>query len=163
MSSDENPDREEKHLPEEHPSEEVLAVKHLDVRYEKSDVNTQVIVRTAAGAIIAAVIITVGIWALYETFSRHENPAYNPPFSEHRGGPSPLPVPPAEFPEPRLQTRPVEDLRTLRSRDRLILDNYGWVDRNAGTVRIPIEQAMKIVAEKGLSDTPESKPEVKKK
>jgi hypothetical protein len=31
-----------------------------------------------------------------------------------------------------------------------VLGTYGWVDKNAGLVRIPIEEAMRIAVERGL-------------
>jgi len=34
------------------------------------------------------------------------------------------------------------------------LNTYGWVDQKAGVVRIPIERAMQLIAERGLSTTP---------
>ena len=53
-------------------------------------------------------------------------------------------------PEPRLQTNPREDLRELRAKEDELLGSYGWVDKNAGVVRIPIEDAMKLTVERGL-------------
>ncbi len=53
-------------------------------------------------------------------------------------------------PEPRLQTLPREDLAASRERDRLKLEGYSWIDKNAGTVRIPIELAIKKVIDQGL-------------
>jgi hypothetical protein len=53
-------------------------------------------------------------------------------------------------PEPRLQTNPREDLRDLRAKEDAILESYGWVDRNAGVVRIPIDEAMKLTVQRGL-------------
>ena len=47
-------------------------------------------------------------------------------------------------PEPRLQTNPREDLSELRASEDELLDSYGWVDKNAGVVRIPIDEAMKL-------------------
>ena len=35
-----------------------------------------------------------------------------------------------------------------------ILDSYGWVDPDKGIVRIPIDQAIDIVAQKGLPSKP---------
>jgi len=35
----------------------------------------------------------------------------------------------------------------LADRDREVLESYGWVDREAGIARIPIEQAMRLVVE----------------
>ena len=48
-------------------------------------------------------------------------------------------------PEPRLQTTPRAGPAAIcaRSEDE-ILNSYGWVDRNAGVVRIPIDEAMKL-------------------
>ena len=60
-------------------------------------------------------------------------------------------------PEPRLQTNPREDLRTLRAKEDELLGSYGWVDKNAGVVRIPIEDAMKLTVERGLPARQESK------
>jgi hypothetical protein len=53
-------------------------------------------------------------------------------------------------PEPRLQTEPREDLRNLRESEERTLTTYGWVDRNAGVVRIPIDRAMTLTVERGL-------------
>jgi hypothetical protein len=54
------------------------------------------------------------------------------------------------FPEPRLQVSPSLDLETFRAREDQQLQTYGWVDRKAGIVRIPINEAMDLVARRGL-------------
>lgn len=41
---------------------------------------------------------------------------------------------------------PVADLINLRAKEKQILTSYGWIDRQQGTVRIPIEKAKQIVA-----------------
>ena len=46
-------------------------------------------------------------------------------------------------PEPRLQNHPREDLLALRRAEDAVLNSYGWVDRTAGIVRIPIDQAIR--------------------
>jgi hypothetical protein len=53
-------------------------------------------------------------------------------------------------PRPRLQTYPFDDIKELHKEESKILDHYAWVDQNAGVVRIPIERAIDVVAEKGL-------------
>jgi hypothetical protein len=58
-------------------------------------------------------------------------------------------------PEPRLQTAPLDDLRTLRAVEDAALSSYGWVDREAGVARIPIERAMELLAARGLPARPE--------
>ena len=59
------------------------------------------------------------------------------------------------FPTPRVQTDDGnQDVADLHAREDLLLDNYTWVDRSKGTVRIPIERAMEIIAQKGLPVAP---------
>jgi hypothetical protein len=57
-------------------------------------------------------------------------------------------------PEPRLQVNPGRDLTEHRRAEQEILDGYGWVDKKAGIVRIPIEQAMDILAKRGGTAPP---------
>ena len=45
-----------------------------------------------------------------------------------------------------------EDLRDLRAREDEMLDSYGWVDRNAGIVRIPIDEAMRLTLRTRAAD-----------
>lgn len=51
---------------------------------------------------------------------------------------------------------PVEQLRALRAEEQRLLTSYGWVDRSAGLVRIPIERAMDVLIEEagGEAQTP---------
>ena len=53
-------------------------------------------------------------------------------------------------PQPRLQVVPARDLRTARSNEDALLNSYGWVDPEAGVVRIPIERAIELLAQGGL-------------
>jgi hypothetical protein len=45
---------------------------------------------------------------------------------------------------------PQQDLKAMRSEEDVLLHSYGWLDQRAGIVRIPIERAMKLLAERGL-------------
>lgn len=61
-----------------------------------------------------------------------------------------------QFPTPRLETDDGnQDLADLHDREELLLDHYSWIDRSKGTVRIPIERAMEIIAQKGLPVAPQ--------
>ena len=53
-------------------------------------------------------------------------------------------------PGPRLQVDANKDLRQMRAGEEAVLNSYGWVDKSSGSVRIPIERAMEILAKKGL-------------
>ncbi len=53
-------------------------------------------------------------------------------------------------PQPRLQVVPARDLQTARIDEEALLNSYGWVDPEAGVVRIPIERAIDVLAQRGL-------------
>jgi hypothetical protein len=52
-------------------------------------------------------------------------------------------------PEPRLEASPKAVLDQVRRREDQLLNGYAWVNRDAGIVRIPIDRAMAILAERG--------------
>jgi hypothetical protein len=58
------------------------------------------------------------------------------------------------FPEPSLESTERTEINDFRMREEMTLNSYGWVDEKAGTVRIPIERAMQLVAERGLPVLP---------
>lgn len=71
-------------------------------------------------------------------------------------------------PEPRLQgvpghlTDPQQDLRDKIAADTAENERSGWVDEKAGIAKIPVQDAMKIIAEKGLPNFPAPPAEKKK-
>jgi hypothetical protein len=59
------------------------------------------------------------------------------------------------FPTPRLQTDDgYQEITDMHAKEDLLLENYSYVDREKGTVRIPIERAMELIAERGLPVAP---------
>ena len=60
-----------------------------------------------------------------------------------------------QYPTPRLQTDDgAQDIADLHAREDLLLNNYSWVDESKGKVRIPIERAMELIAQRGLPVAP---------
>src|ERR1019366_3985774 len=56
-----------------------------------------------------------------------------------------------QFPQPRLQTDDGnQEIADLHAKEDLLLENYSWVDKSQGKIRIPIERAMELVAKQGL-------------
>jgi hypothetical protein len=120
------------------------AHEHADVHHETSDANIVGVLGFGFGLLVAAIIIHLLVLVLFRFFQGRE--ARRVP-AEY-----PLAVSQGERlpPEPRLQTNPREDLRELRAKEDERLGSYGWVDKNAGVVRIPIDAAMKLMVERGL-------------
>lgn len=60
-----------------------------------------------------------------------------------------------QFPTPRVQVDDGnQDVVDLHEREDLLLDNYTWVDPARTKVRIPIERAMELIAQRGLPVAP---------
>ena len=53
-------------------------------------------------------------------------------------------------PEPRLEVVLDQVLQEVRADESAFLHSYGWVDRQAGVVRIPIDRALTLLLERGL-------------
>ncbi len=59
------------------------------------------------------------------------------------------------FPTPRVQLDDGnQDVADLHAREDILLDNYTTIDGQPGKVRIPIERAMEIIAQRGLPVAP---------
>jgi hypothetical protein len=100
------------------------------------------------GLAIGVIIVVFMMWGMFEWFYAREdraNPVVTPAVQSEK---------PQQPPEPRLQAQPRLDLRALHEGEEQILSSYAWVDPNRGIVRIPIDQAIKIVASKGLPSKP---------
>jgi hypothetical protein len=118
-----------------------------DVRYEKTDVNIKAIVLFGVGLAILAVVVQVGVAWLMEGLGRRaerQRPVLPPLAAEERAR---LPQDLSRIPEPRLQESQTVDMDTLRKAEEYHLKTFGWVDAKAGVVRIPIADAMQMLAD----------------
>jgi hypothetical protein len=71
-----------------------------------------------------------------------------------RGPAANTPPHPFQGPVPLLQPAPQPDRATYFADKRRLLDSYGWVDRQAGIARIPLDDAMKLLAARGVAPRP---------
>jgi hypothetical protein len=114
------------------------------VGHEERDIAVRPIAYVVAGLVAVVIAVFIFIQVLLNVFAGIQ--------SRRSAAPSPLAGAYGlkEPPAPRLQTHPVLDLEDLRARDQALLSGYGWVDRDAGVVRIPIERAIDLLATRGL-------------
>lgn len=61
-------------------------------------------------------------------------------------------------PAPQLQLDDVADMDAMRKQTLQRLESYGWVDREAGTVHIPVERAIERVIEEHGNQPPRRRP-----
>ena len=115
-----------------------------EVHHEHSDVDIRAIFGFGAALIVVVAVVYLLMYVLFGYFTGRDGVA----------APSEYPLAAAqsrrEPPEPRLQTNPRQDLADLRAKEEELLGSYGWVDKNAGVVRIPIDSAMRLTLERGL-------------
>jgi len=127
----------EEHKPQPIPEES------LALGYEVRDVNLRNLVRLSV--ILAVVLVVIfGLIGLLYSFLNASQVARSgppPPLLEEAQG---LP------PGPLLQRDPEQDMQEMSTEQDAILNNYGWVDKEAGVVRIPIERAIELTLERGL-------------
>jgi hypothetical protein len=53
-------------------------------------------------------------------------------------------------PTPRIEEHPAIELQQLHAQEDAVLSTYGWIDRKAGVVRVPIDRAMELQLERGF-------------
>jgi hypothetical protein len=54
-------------------------------------------------------------------------------------------------PAPRLLVHEPQNLDAFRKHETEVLTTYGWVDRNTGAIRMPIDRAKDLLLERGLA------------
>jgi len=136
------------------------------VDYDRTDLSPRGILVFLAGLLVAGVFIELVLWGMFRFL------AHSPFFA--KGNPSPMAtlqkeppvqalgadfenthgVNPAVFPEPRLQTNDVVDMKNLLdSGHKILYTEQPFLDKN-GTVHLPITEAMKLIVERGLPVRP---------
>jgi hypothetical protein len=65
-----------------------------------------------------------------------------------------LNAPLSGYPEPRLQASPRQEMERFSAEERAQLTTYGWVDKQHGIVRIPVDVAMDEIERRGIPDWP---------
>lgn len=123
---------------------------HPDVSFEERDIKTGTIYwyLFALGVATAAALV-ISFFALHFTTRLATSSDIAPP-------PSREALRKDYPPEPRLQgvpghqSDPQKDLRQKLKADNAANQKLQWIDKNAGIAQIPVDDAMRIIEEKGL-------------
>jgi hypothetical protein len=112
--------------------------------HEHTDANVSMIVQFGLWLAVSAIVVHVLMWFTFAVFVN---------VRENRG-PVEYPLATQQGPRlpsgPRLQAKPANEIYDFRLRESAALESYSWVDKNAGTVRIPVAEAMRLTLERGL-------------
>jgi hypothetical protein len=105
--------------------------------------------------VVTTLVCQVLMWGLFELMSRQAvrddvarspmaAPIITPEIENGRI------VPGSPIPPPHLMVVEPMGLEEFRQSEDAILTTYGWRDKNAGTVRIPIQRAKQLLLERGI-------------
>jgi hypothetical protein len=113
--------------------------------HEPIGANVRAIAQTGAGLVVVVVIAFVITAGLMKYYAALDTTSHGAPASEQA---------PRSPGIPELNPKQPVELRDVREREQRMLEGYRWIDRAAGVARIPISEAMKIIAAEGLPETP---------
>lgn len=118
---------------------------NADVKYEPKDASGKWLGAILVLIVITAIILLFLLWGFYGHFeASYGHGAVIPEAKNLERFNSP--------PEPNLKSDPIKNYREFRRAEDEKLNDYGWIDKEKGIVHIPIEQAMKQLADKGLPE-----------
>jgi hypothetical protein len=114
-----------------------------DVAHEDSDIDVGTVLKFGAGLFLTVVFCAIVVWGVFGVFKR-QAAARDPEIS-------PVARPAGQLPPgPRLETNEHRALATFRTEEEKTLDAYGWVNQLGGVAHIPIADAKKLLAQRGL-------------
>ena len=119
------------------------ALHNEDVAHEHSDVNVRSLLMFAAGlaaVVIFAFVAMRGLFLALEGMAAKNDPVLSP----HAIPAGQLP------PEPRLLLNEPANLAKQRHMEAEGLNTYGWENQGAGIARLPIEEAKKLLLQRGV-------------
>ena len=115
----------------------IRQLRNDDVAVERSDAPPRLLGFLAAGLVAFLAVSAIALRLIYPGALSLPSDAPGKPTAK-----------------PRLEIDDAADLATRRAAEWQALTSYGWVDRQRGTVHIPIDQAMRDIAASGIKDWP---------
>ncbi len=128
-----------------------------DLEFEKADMRPAVVYVFLAGLAIAGALVGFAVWGVYhfmDSYNKAHQPPQNPMVPTQADTRVVTREEIQQFSSPRLETNERSEINRFRLEEEQRLHSYGWVDQSSGVVRIPIERAMELVAQRGLTTTP---------
>src|SRR5262245_52231085 len=128
---------------------------NVGVDHEHADIDIRVLLGSAATlAIVTAAVFLLmgGLFRFLDSRARANDPVVSPLAAQpslmprHQVGAAPF----GTAPSPQLLTNEPAVLRQQRTSEDNLLAGYGWVNEQAGVARMPIGEAKKLLAERGL-------------
>ena len=130
-----------------------------ETHHERSDVNVRALLWFAAIFVIFAALTHVTLWFMFKKFVNVARHTTTPPLtSVARPANASIPQTPRLQPFPNRDphgtvmppnvTTPAVDMEEMRATEDQILNNPGWVDKQKGIVRLPINLAKQLAVQR---------------
>lgn len=135
--------------PDETP--DVSHIENPDTKHEESDVSGTALMKFI-GVLLVSILIILGLmkW-MSNYFEAREQALELPPASRvNPPGTQRLPPMPRLQGAPGSQELPLDESKLYREEQNAKVASYGWVNKESGVVRIPVNDAMKLILEKGM-------------
>jgi hypothetical protein len=127
-----------------------MATDHSAVGHETRDTSVLGVVATLAFLAAGAAVVFVLIYGIFWYLAANPLTLAEPnPLMETEKQQFP--------PQPRIEVHPAIELRDLHASEDKILSTYGWTDKNASIVRIPLDRAMQLQLQRGFPVRKEGK------
>jgi hypothetical protein len=130
----------------EPPSEAFRKARELG--HEPLEVSPRGLVIAGLAILLLVAVALVLMYGLFVGLERRHRPLAEQPPTDLQPQPGP----------PHVAPNQAEQLRQNRERWQAVLNSYQWVDQEQGIARIPIQRAIELVAEQGLSAPSNSEP-----
>ena len=110
------------------------------------EINVRSIVWMGVALVVVTLVVHLLIWGLLRGFDKLDDRRDVPLTPIEASSPQPQ-----DFPLPRLQTTPEQDLRVIREEEDRLLGRASWVDRQGGVMRVPVDVAIDVIARRGVA------------
>jgi len=115
-------------------------------KYEHTDIDANVGYQFALWLFVSMIVSLGIVYGTFFFFEGREKAAHE----TAQQYPLAASVPHKEPPAPNLQKQPFKDVYMLRQGESEKLTSYGWVDKDGGVTRIPVDRAMEIMLQRGF-------------
>jgi hypothetical protein len=131
-----------------------------EAEFEREDLSAKSVLLFLVGLAVVCLLVVLALKGMYSYLDKSE--------TQHQSVQIPLvqqtttdtrtvePGDITKFPQPRLETHETVEINAFRLREAETLHSYGWVDQQSGIVRIPIDRAMELLAQRGLPTRPQA-------
>jgi hypothetical protein len=141
-------------------SEEMQHEHNSGVEFEREDLGARSVFEFLIGVVVMITLASLVVWGMYgylDKYARRHQPVQNPLVQKAASDTRVVaPTDVEKFPQPRLEKNERLEITDFRLQEERTLNSYGWVDERAGIVHIPIERAMRLIAERGLPVSPKA-------